>query len=129
MGSELLHLQRDQENGENANLNLVTSPEEGMNTLGTAHLRRVRTLEFSDLRAGDVILIRTRNNLYSFSVANERTLCGRLLSEVNKSQFRDAVLVGAFAKVLYRLVRRSGRIILRLLIAVRVCTTANRVFF
>ena len=66
-----------------------------MKTLGSAHLRRVRTLEFSDLRAGDIVLIRTKNNLYSFSVANERTLCGRLLSGLNKGQFPDAVLVGA----------------------------------
>ena len=61
----------------------------------TMCLQRIRTLEFSDLRAGDIVVIRTRNNLYTFQIANERTLRGRLLGEVNKSHFPEAVLIGA----------------------------------
>jgi hypothetical protein len=64
--------------------------------------RIVRTIEFGDLRAGDIILIRTRNNLYSFFVANERTLFGRLSSELNNREFPEAVLVGSVT-------RREGR--------------------
>jgi len=45
----------------------------------TAHVQRVGTLEFSDPRSGDKVLIRTKNSLYSFLIANARTLCGRLL--------------------------------------------------
>lgn len=68
----------------------------------TAHVQRVGTLEFSDLRAGDIILIRTKNSLYSFLIANARTLCGRLLGDVNDDQSREAVLVGG-------VIRRAGR--------------------
>ena len=73
-----------------------------MKVVGTAHFRSVRTLEFSDLRAGDVVLIRTKNNLYSFCIADERTLSGALLSELNARHFPDAVLLGALS-------RREGR--------------------
>jgi hypothetical protein len=73
----------------------LTNPESG-----TAPI--VRALEFGDLRAGDVVLIRTKNNLYSFFVANERTLFGRLSGELNNREFPEAVLVGSVT-------RREGR--------------------
>ena len=66
-----------------------------MKRLVTANWESVNALEFRDLRAGDIVLIRTRNNLYSFLVGNQRTLSGRLVSEVSESRVRDATLVGA----------------------------------
>ena len=73
----------------------IIRPQEAGPESMTVRLHRIRTLEFSDLRAGDIVLIRTRNNFYTFLIANERTLCGRLLGEVNNSHFPEAVLLGA----------------------------------
>ena len=66
-----------------------------MKRLVTANWESLKALEFRDLRARDIVLIRTRNNLYSFLIGNERTLSGRLVSEVRESRVRDAILVGA----------------------------------
>ena len=80
--------------GEDMAASIIRSQEAGSESM-TVRLQSIRTLEFNDLRAGDIILIRTRNNLYTFQIGNERTLCGRLLGEVNKTHFPEAVLIGA----------------------------------
>lgn len=60
---------------------------------GYAH--RVVTLDCSNLRVNDLIIIRTQNNLYRFLITDPQALRGRLIGEWRKAHFPEAVLIGA----------------------------------
>jgi hypothetical protein len=55
----------------------------------------VMTLDCSNLGKNDLIIIRTQNNLYRFLVTDAKARRGRLTGESRKTDFPDAVLIGA----------------------------------
>jgi hypothetical protein len=77
-----------------------------MNTSGlrksqrfAAASHRVMTLDCSNLRNNDLIVIRTQNNLYKFLVTDAQELRGRLIGEWRKASFPDVTLIGALISV------------------------------
>jgi hypothetical protein len=73
-----------------------------MNTSGlrkiprsTASSQRMMTLDCVNLRNHDLIVIRTKNNLYKFLVTDAKELRGRLISEWRKVSYPEVTLVGA----------------------------------
>ena len=59
------------------------------------HSQNVMTLDCSNLRNNDLIIIRTQNDLYKFLITDAKAIRGRLVGEWRKTNFPEAVLIGA----------------------------------
>jgi hypothetical protein len=61
-------------------------------------LQPVVAIDFKDLRAKDIVLIRTQNTCYSFVITSEIGMHGRLSSDSQNEFFPEAVLFGSLVK-------------------------------
>ena len=63
----------------------------------------LEALDVSDLRAYDLVVIRTRNSLYRFVVTSDRDRRGRLSGDFHRRLYPEAVFVGTLVRLGERL--------------------------